>query len=72
MVLLPLLVFRLHHSLKEINVTNEFSDFELLLRPTSDFITPLLSRSYAIKVLKPKWLADEIKRQHQEAANLYE
>lgn len=62
----------LHHSQIEINVTEEYSDFELLLRPTGDFITPLLSRSYAIKVLQPKWLADEIKRQHLEAANLYE
>ena len=49
-----------------------YSDFELILRPTADFWTPLLSRGAAIKVLQPQWLADEIKQIHQEAARLYE
>ncbi|MBQ9184488.1 MAG: hypothetical protein IJ151_01285 [Bacteroidales bacterium] len=46
--------------------------FELTLRPTPDFYTPLLSRGPLIKVLSPQWLADEIKKQHLEAAKLYE
>lgn len=61
----------LHHSQKEIAVYTNYSDFELTISPTPDFITPLLSRGVAIKVLHPQWLADEIKRQHQEAAKLY-
>ncbi len=51
---------------------DEYSDFELTLRPTPDFYTPLLSRGPLIKVLSPQWLADEIKKQHLEAAKLYE
>ena len=48
-----------------------YSDFELEIRPTADFFTPLLSRGAQIKVLEPKWLADEIKAQHEAAADLY-
>ena len=53
-------------------VEDDYSDFELTLRPTPDFYTPLLSRGPLIKVLSPQWLADEIKKQHLEAAKLYE
>ena len=62
----------LHHSQVEICNEEEFSDFELWLSPTSDFWTPILSRGSAIKVMKPQWLADEIRRMHIEAAKRYE
>ena len=62
----------LHSSQKEVVCTEKYSDFELMLSPTADFWTPLVSRGPAIKVLEPQWLADEIKRLHQEAVNLYE
>lgn len=61
----------LHHSQKEIEVGEGYSDFELTLRPTEDFYTPLLSRGASIKVLAPQWLADDIRRYHAAAANLY-
>ena len=61
-----------HSSQKEIAIEDGFSDFELILSPTADFWTPLMARGYAIKVLQPQWLADEIKRMHLEAAKLYE
>lgn len=61
----------LHSSQHEIASTEEYTDYELLLRPSSDFYTPLLARAAAIKVIEPQWLADEIKRQHTEAAELY-
>lgn len=60
-----------HHSQREIAAEDGYSDFEIYLRPTSDFYTPLLSRGPNIKVLEPQWLADEIKRQLIEAARLY-
>ena len=62
----------LHHSQREIESSEAYTDFEMTLRPTADFLTPLLSRGYAIKVLQPQWLANEIKRLHQDAAKLYE
>lgn len=62
----------LHHSQKEIDTTDAYADFSLTLRPTADFFSPLLSRGAAIKVLEPQWLADEIKRLHQAAVELYQ
>lgn len=61
----------LHHSQKEAETTDAYSDFSLTLSPTADFFSPLLSRGAAIKVLSPQWLADEIKQLHQAAAELY-
>ena len=61
----------LHLSQKEIETTDEWSDFEINIRPTNDFFSPLLSRGALIKVLEPRWLADEIKSQHEAAAKLY-
>ena len=61
----------LHHSQKEITTTEEYSDFELTLRPTADFLSPLLSRGAAIKILEPESLANDIKAMHQAAFELY-
>ena len=61
----------LHASQVEIDTTDDYSDFELRLRPTEDFYTPLLSRGKAIKILEPQLLADEIKSQHLAAYDLY-
>lgn len=44
----------LHHTQRELCSTPEHTDFELTLRPTADFITPLLSRGAAIRVLSPQ------------------
>lgn len=61
----------LHPSMKEVETAAEWSDFEMQLRPSSDFLTQLLSRGALIKVIEPQWLANEIKRQHIEAAERY-
>ena len=61
----------LHHSQKEVFTGDEYSDFELTLRPTADFFSPLLARGAAIKILAPQWLADEIRQQHMAAFELY-
>ena len=61
----------LHHSQKEVGAGEDYADFELTLRPTEDFYTPLLSRGAAIKVLEPQWLAEEIRRKHEAAVELY-
>ena len=62
----------LHFTQKEVETTEDWSDFEITIRPTADFFSPLLSRGPLIQVMEPQWLADEIKRQHEEAAQLYE
>ena len=61
----------LHSSQQEKKTGKNYADFELTLRPTDDFFTPLLARGAFIKILSPKWLADEICRQHKDAAKLY-
>ena len=61
----------LHHSQREICVTKDYSDFELTLKPTTDFKTKLLSRGEWIEIIEPQSLADEIVEWHQKAVNRY-
>ena len=63
----------LHHTQKEIQTAEEqdFADFELNLRPTTDFKGQLMSRGAWLKVLEPQWLAEEMRQWHEEAAKIY-
>ena len=61
----------LHHSQREIQSTEDYCDFELRLKITSDFKSKLLSRGEWIEILEPKALADEIIEWHQNAINRY-
>jgi len=61
----------LHHSQKELESGEGYTDFELTLRPTADFFSPLLARGAAVKVLEPESLAGDIKALHQAAFELY-
>jgi len=61
----------LHHSQHETQSTEEYSDFELRLKITSDFKSKLLSRGEWIEILEPKALADEIIEWHQKAIDRY-
>ena len=61
----------LHHTQREIATNEEYTDFELTLRPTSDFKTKLLSRGEWLQVLEPQSLADEIVEWHQKAVERY-
>ena len=63
---LPLL-----HSQREIQTTDEYCDFELRLKPTSDFKGKLLQRGEWIEVLKPQSLIDDIIDLHQRSINRY-
>ena len=62
----------LHASQVEVFTGEEYSDFELRLSPTADFLSPLLARGAAIKVLEPAALAAELKDLHRAAAELYD
>ena len=61
----------LHHSQRELNSTNEHTDFELYLRPTSDFKANLMSRGEWLEVISPKWLAEDMQNWLQAAINRY-
>ena len=61
----------LHQSQREIKSTEEYCDFELRLKITSDFKSKLLSRGEWIEILEPKALAEEIVEWHQKAIDRY-
>ena len=61
----------LHHSQREIRTTDEYCDFELRLKPTSDFKGKLLQRAEWIEVLEPQLLIDDIIALHQRSINRY-
>ena len=61
----------LHPSQREINSTDEYTDFELYLKVTSDFMSKLLSRGEWIEVLKPQSLADQLIEMHQKSIERY-
>lgn len=61
----------LHESQCVINETEDYTDFEYYLRPTSDFKAHLMSRGEWLQVISPEWLADEMQRWLQAALNRY-
>ena len=61
----------LHHSQKCLNETDNYADFEYTLCPTTDFRDYIIGRGTRMKVISPKWLADEIIYKHMEAAKAY-
>ena len=61
----------LHHSQRTIKNNKEELLIELLLFPTYDFKMHLLSLGNNVKVIKPKSLANEIKKMHQMAMERY-
>ena len=62
----------IHKSQREIGQGEDYTDFELFMRPTIDLSTHFVSRSFLIKVLEPQWLADEIHHMHMQAVLMYE
>lgn len=52
----------LHSSQREMNVTEEYSDFHLHLKPTLDFQGKILSRGAWLEVLKPQHLREDIEK----------
>lgn len=62
----------LHHSQVETVTEEEYSDFEYRLRPTADFLSPILARGSALKVLEPQHVADDVRDLHRAALKQYE
>ena len=61
----------IHHTQKEIMKTEEYTDYELKLRPAEDFIEHLLSLSTRVRVLEPAWLVKEMQQRLRDALNVY-
>jgi hypothetical protein len=62
----------LHRSQNQINPVNENSfDIELVIHPNFEFRQQILKYGSLVKVLEPKWLAEEIKEEHIKAFERY-
>ncbi len=61
----------LHQSQREIHSTGEYTDFELTMRPTSDFKGYVMSKGEWLQVLSPEWLVEDIQKWHQAAIDRY-
>lgn len=62
----------IHHTQKKIAEGNNFTDFEYRFRPTLDFASFILSRATQIKVIEPRWLAEQVRDMHKSSMELYE
>ena len=61
----------IHHTQKVMKKTEEYTDYELKLRPAEDFIEHLLSLSTRVRVLEPAWLAKEMQQRLRDALSIY-
>lgn len=50
----------LHHSQKEVEITKDYSIFEVKLSPSYDFIYEILSKGDGVEILSPQWFREEI------------
>jgi len=73
----------LHHTQKELKKkspsqpegtaeTDDYTDFQVFMRPTADLQGQILSRGAWLKVIEPKWLAESIRQKHEEAMKIYQ
>lgn len=61
----------MHHTQKVIKKTDEYTDYELRLRPAEDFIQYLLSLSTWSRVLEPEWLVKEVQQRLKDGLDRY-
>ena len=57
----------LHPSQKVVKEGSDYVDFELFLRPTSDFLAHILSRGRWVKIISPEDIAQQISNMHKES-----
>ncbi len=62
----------LHTSQREVNHTKEYTDFDLAIRPTADFLDALMAYGDSIEVLEPASVRRQIKQRFADALKHYE
>ena len=50
----------LHHSQQEVETADDYSIFQLHIRPTYDFLQEILRNGESVEVLEPQWFREEI------------
>lgn len=61
----------LHESQHEIGQGDNYADFELFVKPTSDLCGKLLSLTNQVQVIEPKWFADKMEQMLLDTLELY-
>ena len=61
----------LHHSQRELTSTEDYTDFSLDIRPTTDFLGELLRHSDGIEVLEPPELREKMRQMIAETLKRY-
>lgn len=62
----------LHHSQEVLKEGDDYTDYKVFIRPSTDFIAELLSKGDRIEVLEPEDFREKIKEEHLKAAQRYE
>jgi len=61
----------LHHSQKEMERKEDYSQFEYWIAPSYDFVQELRTHGANLQVLSPQWLADKMRREAEQVLALY-
>lgn len=61
----------LHHSQEVLKEGDDYTDYKLFIRPSTDFIAELLSKGDRIEVLEPEDFREKIRDKHRNAAKRY-
>lgn len=62
----------IHQSQREIGQGDDYTDFELFVRPTPDFVRHIVGLSDSVRVLSPDWFVDEVANEHYSALTMYD
>lgn len=62
----------LHQTQHIVNETAEYTDFEVCLRPTVDFLHQVLSQGDQLRILEPSWVVDEMHALILDSLRLYD
>lgn len=61
----------LHHSQEVLKEGDDYTDYKLFIRPSTDFIAELLSKGDRIEVLEPEIFRKRMREEHMKAAKRY-
>ena len=62
----------LHSTQRETKHTNEFSEFELLIDPTNDFLAEVFSQIERMELMQPLWLRNRLEKKYRLGTSLYQ
>jgi len=61
----------LHHSQKEVETRDDYSIFEVYLRPSDDWMMEMLSYGPSVEILSPEWLRPAMLERAENMVKLY-